>query len=707
MFRTATSLAFVLAASVALAQEPRLLPQLEEATAVFASASGERIEWKSLGAALAKVDVVFLGETHLDDTTHRVELAVLEELLRVRSNEVVLSLEMFERDVQPALDAYCKGEIDEATFLQRSRPWGNYQSDYRPLIETAKAAGIPIVAANFPALLRRKLGMGGGKDAISKLSADERAFMPETILPASDAYWQRVDRATRGHMGGAPGTTEERLYDGQNLWDNAMGDAVAKAHRSHPGKVVLHVAGGFHTAYRDGTVKQCMARAEGIKIATVAIATAGAMHSVQPTRDFDQADYLVYAQAVARSEFEGTFAVTVAQELRYLLHLPDSAAGTAPLLVFVPDAGEDPRDALAFWQHAIGDAAAIAVVEHAFPQAQQDLGRGGRWNSGDGFRSDYGAVQQGLEQIVEYLTRRLPIDGTRTLVAGRGDGGAAVLWTALYGSWLRSPMLALAPTDLSRLSMEGLPDKAPMMARLTITFDESVKAKVEKIANDYRSVGAQVELAAPLAGKELTAAVRAQLGLAAVAVSAAPDARHFVVLERDLPRARQWAEIQAAQMRGRGLDAEVVLADAVPKDTPRERVHTMAIGGDSGWPAEGFATGAFLPLAGGSFGGTTLLVMPAGSSQHDYESVLALETAKVIKRRSMFANLAVARIDAEPTLPQVLDALRQKGRSRVLIVPFQFCASADEMQNLQRAVGDSARGMDLHWLPGLGAELVR
>ncbi|MEQ1634664.1 MAG: ChaN family lipoprotein, partial [Planctomycetota bacterium] len=153
MVRTASSFAFVLAATAALAQEPRLLPTIEDATVVHASASGERLDWNAFATALAAVDVVFLGETHLDDTTHRIELRVLEDLLRLRGNKVVLSLEMFERDVQPALDAYCKGEIDEATFLHRSRPWGNYQSDYRPLIETAKAAGIKVVAANFPAML--------------------------------------------------------------------------------------------------------------------------------------------------------------------------------------------------------------------------------------------------------------------------------------------------------------------------------------------------------------------------------------------------------------------------------------------------------------------------------------------------------------------------------------------------------------------------
>ncbi|MCC7062774.1 MAG: ChaN family lipoprotein, partial [Planctomycetes bacterium] len=229
----------------ALAQSARPLPALEDATRCYDSAAGQAIAWPALLDKLAALDVVFLGETHVDDTTHRVELHVLEELLARRKGKVVLSMEMFEHDVQPVLDDYLAGRIDEATFQAKARPWANYQTAYRPLIEAAKAASIPVVAANFPGSLRRQLAMGG-KKAIDALTPEQRALMPTEIFPASDAYWERVGRAVRGHMGGGgSGTPEERLYDTQNLWDNSMGDNVSKARIAHPDSIVLHVAGGF------------------------------------------------------------------------------------------------------------------------------------------------------------------------------------------------------------------------------------------------------------------------------------------------------------------------------------------------------------------------------------------------------------------------------------------------------------------------------
>ena len=108
---------------------------------------------------------MFLGETHDDETTHRLELAVYEGLLQRKPRQVVLAMEMFERDVQQVLDDYLAGRIDEAAFLAQSRPWGNYHTAYRPLIELAKQTQGPVIASNFPRPLRpASVEQGRGRD---------------------------------------------------------------------------------------------------------------------------------------------------------------------------------------------------------------------------------------------------------------------------------------------------------------------------------------------------------------------------------------------------------------------------------------------------------------------------------------------------------------------------------------------------------------
>jgi uncharacterized iron-regulated protein len=66
------------------------------------------------------------------------------------SRKAVLSLEMFERDVQTVINEYLKNQITETHFLAASRPWANYKTDYRPLVEFAKEKNLEVVAANAP-----------------------------------------------------------------------------------------------------------------------------------------------------------------------------------------------------------------------------------------------------------------------------------------------------------------------------------------------------------------------------------------------------------------------------------------------------------------------------------------------------------------------------------------------------------------------------
>jgi uncharacterized iron-regulated protein len=692
------------------AQSPRPLPALADATRIHDTAADAARSWPELLDALCKRDVVFLGETHVDDTTHRVELHVLEQLLARRQGKVVLSLEMFERDVQGALDDYLAGRVDEATFLKRSRPWHNYTTAYRPLVEAAKAARIPVIAANFPATLRRAFAGGGGKRALDALSPEQRALVPAEVFPASAAYWERVDRAVRGHMGGpgGGGTPEERLWDTQNLWDNAMGDAVARARAAHPESLVLHVAGGFHVAYRDGTVAQFVRRSAGSSFAVVSIAPVAELHVARPDLDRDQADYVVYARTLARDFHDGTWAVSVPAELRYQTHVPDGAADRGwPLLVWLPDRSSRGADALAHWRLALRDEAAVVVVEPPFPEVQDDLAVGGRWAFGDGFRADYARVANGLASIVEYASRRLRVDPERVVVAGAGDGGAAVVWTALYGEWLTADFVAVDPTDLGRLNMEALPDRKPLARSLHVAARDPEDARIRSLIAGFTQVGL-TPTSGPTGPVGVVAdEVRQRFGLRPLAGRDSAPVR-LLQLAVDTPRARDWQELhRLARFPGA---VAVVEPGARPTEGPGYELLRLEVGGAGAFPIASFADGSGIPLAGGPFGGTTIVVVPKDASDADRAAWREHEQNKVLKRRSMFANIAIADAGAPAgdaaSLAQVVTALRAKGRSRFLIVPAAFCADAATMQALRAQLGDAGAGADVSWLPGLGAELA-
>ena len=83
-------------------------------------------------------DVVFIGELHDHIANHLAEMALLKAL-QARMPAIALSMEQFERDVQPVVDDYLAGRIGEESLKSKGRAWRNYAEAYRPLVEYAKA----------------------------------------------------------------------------------------------------------------------------------------------------------------------------------------------------------------------------------------------------------------------------------------------------------------------------------------------------------------------------------------------------------------------------------------------------------------------------------------------------------------------------------------------------------------------------------------
>ncbi len=225
---------------------------------------GQPATLDDLVGALARTEVVFIGESHDDPGAHTLQLDLLRAAYArygvdgaAAKRQLVLSLEMFERDVQLVLDEYLAGLIPESQFLSCSRPWDNYQRDYRPLVEFAKAHHIPVVAANAP---RRYVNLVGraGREALTKLSESARAFLPPLPYgPASAAYetkFRHLMSDLHGTSGDGSGDGGRHhpppltpMLDAQSLWDATMAHAIAETLAHIPQALVVHINGRFHS----------------------------------------------------------------------------------------------------------------------------------------------------------------------------------------------------------------------------------------------------------------------------------------------------------------------------------------------------------------------------------------------------------------------------------------------------------------------------
>ncbi|MFH0945831.1 MAG: ChaN family lipoprotein [Planctomycetota bacterium] len=691
-------------------------PALERSIRVFDTHRQREISFGAMLSELARAEVVFLGETHLDETTHRTELAVYEGLIRKTRGGVVLAMEMFERDDQRALDQYTAGEIDEREFVHRVQPWSNYRSAYRPMIEAARREGLPVIGSNVPTRLQRTIAMGGEK-ALEELDAEQRQLLPAEFLANTAEYWARVDNAVRGHlhmMGSA--APEDRLYSTQSLWDNSMGEACALALRDFPGRMVLHVNGGFHSARWDGTVRQLRLRRPETRILTVAISPTGSLATAGAAGAEDLSDYYILADSRSRDVNEGFHAVMVPSELRYRLHVPEAASdeNPVPLLIWLCDDGFSADDGLTLWKQRLGEKVAIASFEPPFPEQQPDLAVGGRWYWPETFDEDIGQMDTGIDRAWGYLLRNYPIDPETVVLAGEGTGATVVAATTLFSGRMSTRSVAVRPRHFRKLrdfplplDLDGEAADRPDRALLVLAGGDSEEWWQQELG-DYAKTGlaGQFALASEdpwLSYGQVEEALVSRLGLQQAQLHQDRPRSH-VVLETETARGRLWATVYALQKTEPGTDVAILGpadGERAEGSDPASTPLPLAI------RPEDFATGATLPLAPGPFGGTTVVVLTEGTEEIDIPAWLELEKKNVLGAHSRFHRLRIATPSGDTALGQVLARLEAENRNNVLIVPALFCADPETMRRLLAEAAPFAESMTLHWSPGLGERLYR
>ena len=276
--RFASILLFVwLAAQLAAAQEAP--------TAHYRAfdAKGRAVTLQQIVESLEGADVLFVGETHDNAVAHLLEAELLrraDERFGAGSpgrRDVALSLEMFERDVQTVLDEYLAGLITERHFLLSSRPWRNYETDYRPLVEYARARRLAVIAANAPARYVSRVS-GQGPASLNALSKDvvKNWLPPLPFPPASGAYAAKFNRFMSGVVAAAPAPTPApaatpaatptaaqvgahgslHLLEAQTLRDASMAYRIAEFLKRGRDPLVVQVNGTFHSEERLGVPEQ-------------------------------------------------------------------------------------------------------------------------------------------------------------------------------------------------------------------------------------------------------------------------------------------------------------------------------------------------------------------------------------------------------------------------------------------------------------------
>ncbi|HEX7316525.1 MAG TPA: ChaN family lipoprotein [Pyrinomonadaceae bacterium] len=225
---------------------------------------GNAVTLQNIIDALERADVLFVGETHDNAVAHLVEAELLRRADEAygpaspKRRAVALSLEMFERDVQTVLDEYLAGLITERHFLLSSRPWRNYETDYRPLVEYARARRLPVIAANAPARYVSRVSSQGPDSLKSLPQIAVKSWLPPLPFPvASEGYAAKFNR----FMGGGAASQASahgglHLLEAQTLRDASMAYAISEYLKRGRDPLVVQVNGTFHSEERMGVPEQ-------------------------------------------------------------------------------------------------------------------------------------------------------------------------------------------------------------------------------------------------------------------------------------------------------------------------------------------------------------------------------------------------------------------------------------------------------------------
>ena len=256
-------------------------------------ANGNPSDIAAIIKALDGIDVVFLGEQHDDTVCHALEFEIFRQAVADYSikRKVALSMEMFERDVQIVVNEYLNGQISEAQFLASSRPWGNYKTDYKPLVELAKEKHLTVIAANAP---RRYVNMvsRNGRDALNGLTKEAKSWIaPLPYGEPSDAYAKKF----KALMGPSPEAQMgiDKILASQSLWDATMSNSVANYLKKNKGALVVHLNGSFHTESHLGTAEQLLKYRKNARVLVVTMRYEDDFKTFDKAKDTGIGDFVI------------------------------------------------------------------------------------------------------------------------------------------------------------------------------------------------------------------------------------------------------------------------------------------------------------------------------------------------------------------------------------------------------------------------------
>ena len=233
----------------------RELSSLEEGDIVHLP-TGIKATKEQLINVLGGARIIYVGETHDNINSHKVQMEILEALVEGYPGQIAVGIEMLQRSSQESADQWISGKLREKDFVKVwLKNWSNDFQYYRSILRYMREHKIPLVALR---------ASDEWLERIKKTESNDRAKGNEDTLPQMDLE----DPYHRAHMKAIfdkhpmGGQSFEAFYSVQVLWDESMAKSIAEYLQSKRGqdKRILIFAGSHHIQYGFGVPRRIFRR---------------------------------------------------------------------------------------------------------------------------------------------------------------------------------------------------------------------------------------------------------------------------------------------------------------------------------------------------------------------------------------------------------------------------------------------------------------
>ena len=249
--------------------------------AIISTQKPAAVSFEELLEALATSRVIYVGENHTSQESHKIQLEVIQALFQKFPN-LAVGMEMFDHSYQDVLDQWSAGKLDQGDFLRKVHWYANWRYDfalYKDILDFIKDNRLRLVGLNIPNHIPPKIREGG----IESLRDDEKKHLPQQIDLSSTGHRDYVQKVFEAHQHHFRGEVDfENFYAAQSVWEDAMAEAIAENLNND---VMVVLVGNGHIQFKYGIPERAF-KQTGAAFKTIYTASAGT------EVELDIADYI-------------------------------------------------------------------------------------------------------------------------------------------------------------------------------------------------------------------------------------------------------------------------------------------------------------------------------------------------------------------------------------------------------------------------------